>query len=339
MRALLYPAFDALEFRSDLPEPVAGPGEVLIEVGACGVCGSELGGFASRSPRRKPPIVMGHEFAGTVAALGPGVEGLEIGRRVMVNALVHCGECDLCRRDLTHLCRKRQVFGMHREGAFCERVNVPARVVYPLPENVSMVQGAMVEPLGNGVHVVDLAKGNSLETVLVCGAGTIGLMCFLAARAAGAMRVALSDTNDGRLQVARDLGADLTVNVRNEDLQSAIQDWTGGTGVELAVDAVGAESTRRDVIQAVRPGGDAVWIGLHHDEVRINTFDVVLPEKRVIGSYAAADKDIRRAIQLFSEGKIPIDSWTQIFPLEEGAEVFLDMVHQRRPTIKAVLQP
>lgn len=339
MRALLYPAFGELEYRDDLPEPQVGPGEVLIEVEACGICGSELGGFANRSPRRAPPIVMGHEFAGTVAGLGPGVDSLRAGQRVMVNALVHCGECDLCRRGATHLCRRRQVFGMHRAGAFAERVNVPAAVVYPLPENVSMIQGAMVEPLGNGIHVVDLARGNSLETVLVCGAGTIGLMCFLAARAAGARRVALSDTNEGRLQVARDLGADLTINVREQDLQAAILEWTGGTGVELAVDAVGAESTRRDVIQAIRPGGDAVWIGLHHDEARINTFDVVLPEKRVIGSYAAADKDIRRAIQLFGEGKVPIDSWTQIFPLEEGAEVFLDMVYQRRPTIKAVLQP
>ena len=339
MRALLYPDFGELEFRPDISEPKAGPGEVLIEVQACGICGSELGGFASRSPRRKPPIVMGHEFAGVVAELGPEVDGIQPGQRVMVNALVHCGDCDLCRRGLTHLCRKRQVFGMHRNGAFAERVNVPARVVFPLPENVSMIQGAMVEPLGNGIHVVDLAKGNSLETVLVCGAGTIGLMCFLAARAAGAQRVALSDTNDGRLQVARDLGADLTVNVRNQDLQQAVLDWTDGTGVELAVDAVGAESTRQDVIEAVRPGGDAVWIGLHHDELTLSSFGVVLPEKRVIGSYAAAEKDIRRGIQLFSEGKVPIDSWTQLFPLEEGAEVFLDMVHQRRPIIKAVLQP
>jgi L-iditol 2-dehydrogenase len=339
MRALLYPDFGELEFRPDLAEPRAAPGEVLIEVRACGICGSELGGFASRSPRRKPPMVMGHEFAGLVAELGPGVEGLKVGQRVMVNALVHCGECDLCRLGATHLCRNRQVFGMHRQGAFAERVNVPARIVFPLPDNVSMVQGAMVEPLGNGIHVVDLAKGNSLETVLVCGAGTIGLMCFLAARAAGAKRVALSDTNEGRLQVARDLGADLVINVRETDLQEAMDEWTEGRGVELAVDAVGAEATRRDVIRAVRPGGDAVWIGLHHDEATINTFEVVLPEKRVIGSYAAAERDIRRAIELFSEGKVPIDSWTQIFPLEEGAEVFLDMVHQRRPTIKAVLQP
>jgi L-iditol 2-dehydrogenase len=339
VRGVLYPDFGQLEFRADLPEPALAAGEVLIEVRACGICGSELGGFASRSPRRRPPIVMGHEFSGLVAELGPGVEGLEVGQRAMVNALVHCGTCDLCRRGATHLCRNRQVFGMNREGAFAERVNVPANVVFPLPENVSLLQGSLVEPLGNGIHVVDLAKGNSLETVLVCGAGTIGLMCYIAARAAGAQRVAVTDTNDGRLEVARTLGADLTVNVKDVDLQEVILDWTQGAGVELAVDAVGSEGARKDAVLAARPGGDVVWIGLHHNEAKINTFDIVLPEKRVTGSYAAAEKDIRRAIELFAEGKAPVESWTDIFPLEEGADVFLDMLHQRRPTIKAVLQP
>lgn len=339
MRALLYPNFGELEFRPDLPEPQAAPGEVIVEVGACGICGSEMGGFVARSPRRKPPITMGHEFAGTIAELGPGVEGLSVGQRVVVNALVHCGECDLCRRGLTHLCRKRQVFGMHREGAFAERVNVPAHVVYPMPDNMTMVQGAMVEPLGNGLHVIDLARGNSLDTVLVCGAGTIGLMCLIAAKAAGARRTVVTDTNDGRLEAARGIGADLTVNVREQNLQSTILEWTDGTGVELAVDAVGSATTRIDAIHAARPGGDIVWIGLHHDKMELNSFEVVLPEKRVMGSYAAADKDIRRGIQLFSEGKVPMEAWTQIFPLEEGADVFLDMVHQRRPIIKAVLQP
>ncbi len=339
MRGVLYPDFGQVEFRSDLAEPVVAPGEVLIDVASCGICGSEMGGFLARSPRRRPPIVMGHEFSGHVAALGPGVTDLVVGQRVMVNALVHCGECDLCRRDLTHLCRNRQVFGMNRPGAFAERVNAPANVVYPLPEGVSLLQGSLVEPLANGVHVVDLAAGNTLDTVLICGAGTIGLMCYFAARAAGARLIAMTDTSDSRLEIAGSLGVDLTVNAKQTDPQKSILDWTEGNGVELAVDAVGSESTRIDALHAARPGGDVVWIGLHHNECTLNSFDIVLPEKRVIGSYAAADKDIRRAIELFASGQAPVESWTQAFPIEEGAEVFLDMTYQRRPTIKAVLQP
>src|SRR5438876_5923935 len=125
MQALLYPDYGEMEVR-EVPSPSAAPGEALIRVGACGICGSELGSFAHRSPRRPPPLVMGHEFAGTVAALGEGVSGLAPGQRVMVNSLVHCGGCDMCRRGATHLCRERQVFGMHRPGAFAEYVAVPA---------------------------------------------------------------------------------------------------------------------------------------------------------------------------------------------------------------------
>src|SRR5262245_8682321 len=174
MKALVYPEFDRLEVR-DVPEPEPAAGEVLVRVGACGICGSELGSFASRSPRRPPPLVMGHEFAGIVAALGDGVTGLQVGERVVVNSLVHCGQCDLCRRGATHLCRNRQVFGMHRPGAFAELVAAPANIIYPMPETMTAVQGALVEPLANGIHVVSLAAGNPLETVVVIGGGPIGL--------------------------------------------------------------------------------------------------------------------------------------------------------------------
>ncbi|MBI3910796.1 MAG: alcohol dehydrogenase catalytic domain-containing protein [Armatimonadetes bacterium] len=338
MKALIYPEYGRLEV-GEWPEPHPGPGEALVQVAACGICGSELGSFAAQSRRRVPPMVMGHEFAGTIAALGEGVEGLILGQRVVVNSVVHCGECDLCRRGLTHLCRRRQVFGMHRSGAFAERVSVPANIVYPLPESVTSLQGALVEPLANGIHVVDLARGNDLETVLVCGAGTIGLFSMQAARAAGAQRVAATDTNPHRLEMARQMGADAVWNPAERNVAEAALAWTDGEGVSLAIDAVGTPDSRRDTIRAARPGGDIVWIGLHHDEATLNTFDVVLPEKRIIGSYAATDADLRRAIQLFAARRIRIDPWVETFPLERGDEVFLAMLRQELPAIKAVLVP
>jgi L-iditol 2-dehydrogenase len=282
---------------------------------------------------------MGHEFSGAVEALGKGVSGLIPGERVMVNSLVHCGKCDLCRRGFTHLCRNRQIFGMHRLGAFSELVNVPANIVYPLPDGVSDVEGAMVEPLGNGVHVVDLAKDNSLETVLVCGAGTIGLMCMQAAQARGAKRIAVTDTNAHRLEIARDLGAELTLDPSKGDLVKAVLEWTDGTGVELSVDAVGVPDARRDCIRAARPGGDVVWIGLHQDELTISSFDIVLAERRVMGSYGATDDNIRESIRLFAEKKIRLEPWTEVFPLDQGADVFLSMLRQEKDAIKAVLAP
>jgi 2-desacetyl-2-hydroxyethyl bacteriochlorophyllide A dehydrogenase len=338
MKALVYPEFDRLEVR-EVPDPAPGPGEVLIRVGACGICGSELTGFAHRSPRRPPPLVMGHEFAGTVAALGPGVSGLEPGRRVMVNSLVHCGECDMCRRGATHLCRDRQVFGMHRPGAFAEFVAVPAGIVFPLPEEVSALQGSLVEPLANAVHVLSLASGNPMETVLICGAGTIGLMCLQAAKALGAGRVAITETHPHRRDLAAMLGASVAADPRERtgvDLAGAL---TEGRGFDLAIDAVGVPSARVDAVSAVRPGGEVVWIGLHDSETTLNAFDVILPERRIQGSYGATDADIRTSIRLFAEGKIRTDPWVHVFPLSQGAEVFLDALHQRLPGVKAVLEP
>jgi L-iditol 2-dehydrogenase len=282
---------------------------------------------------------MGHEFAGTVAAVGDGVAGLETGQRVMVNSLVHCGACDMCRRQATHLCRQRQVFGMHRPGAFAEYVVVPEGIVFPLPHGVTPLQGSLVEPLANGVHVLSLVSGNPMETVLIAGAGTIGLMCLQAAKAFGAGRVAMTETNPERREVAASLGAAVTADPRDRSGVDLVEELTGGTGVDLAIDAVGVPSARVDAIRAVRPGGDAVWIGLHDDETTLSAFEVILPEKRVQGSYAATDADIRASIRLFAEGKIRTEPWVRAFPLSEGARVFVDALHQRLPGVKAVLEP
>jgi threonine dehydrogenase-like Zn-dependent dehydrogenase len=338
MQALLYPAYGELEVR-DVPEPSPGPGEVLVRVGACGICGSETGSFAARSTRRVPPVIMGHEFAGTVAALGEGVTGLRVGERVVVNSLVHCGACDLCRRGLTHLCRQRQVFGMHRPGAFAELVAAPAGIVYPMPESMTAVLGALVEPLANGVHVIRLAQGNPMERVVVLGAGPIGLMCLQAALQLGARQVAVSEVNAGRREVALALGAATAWDPRDGGLVAGSAAFTDGQGADLVVDAVGSAQTKRDAVTLARPGGDIVWIGLHGDEVTFNSFDLILPERRLSGSYGAADADIRTAIDWFSEGKIRTDPWVETVPLSRGAEAFFGLLRQESDAVKVVLEP
>jgi L-iditol 2-dehydrogenase len=338
MLALLYPEYDRLAI-AEVPEPQPGPGEVIVEVAACGICGSELGGFAARSPRRQPPLVMGHEFCGRVAALGGGVDGVGVGDRVVVNSVVHCGECALCRRGATHLCQSRQVFGMHRPGAFAERVAVPAGILFPLPPEVSDLQGAMAEPLANALHVLSLAPGNPLESVLVLGAGTIGLLCMQAARAAGTRRVLITDTNAHRLSVARALGANEVADPSAASIVDLARTHSDGLGVDLAIDAVGTPDARRDAIRSVRPGGDVVWIGLHDDEVTLSSFEVVLAERRVSGSYGATDRDIRRAIDLFAAGAIRLDPWVEEHPLSRGDRIFIEMLRQERDAVKAVLLP
>lgn len=338
MQALVYRAYGELEVRA-VPEPRAGPGEVVVRVGACGICGSELSSFASRSTRRVPPLVMGHEFAGSIAAVGEGVTGLREGDRVVVNSLVHCGTCDLCRRGATHLCRNRQVFGMHRPGAFAELVAAPAGIVYAMPEGMTAVQGALVEPLANGIHVVTLAAGNPMESVVVIGAGPIGLMCLQAALQLGAKRAAMSEPNPQRREVAVALGAHTAWDPRESGLAAAVERWTDGEGADLVIDAVGSSETKRESVVAARPGGEIVWIGLHGDEVTLNSFDLVLSERRVTGSYGARESDIRTAIRWFAEGRVGTDPWVETVPLSRGAEAFFAALRQEGDAVKVVLEP
>jgi 2-desacetyl-2-hydroxyethyl bacteriochlorophyllide A dehydrogenase len=339
MKALVYPEWDRLEVR-EVPEPVPRAGEVVVRVAAVGICGSELEGFATRSPRRAPPLVMGHEFCGEVAALGPGVEGYRPGDRVVVNSVISCGRCEACRDGQGHLCPDREVFGMKRPGGFAELCAAPVSTLLPLPEKVSPLQGALVEPLANGVHALSLLSQRLPETVLVIGAGTIGLMCLQVARAMGALRLLAADTNDRRLEVAHRLGAEPVLNPGRSDLVAEVRQFTRGRGADVVVDAVGAGVTRRAAVAACRPGGEVVWIGLHEDPTELSGFDVVLGERRVAGSYAVTPRDLRTAIGLFAHGRIETAPWARPFPLAEGARVFRELVTAPpEGYIKAVLVP
>ena len=339
MKALVYPDWDQLEVR-DVPEPRPKPGEVVVRVAAVGICGSELEGFATRSPRRTPPLIMGHEFCGQIQEVGEGVSGYRAGDRVVVNSVISCGRCEACRNGQTHLCPEREVFGMKRPGGFAELCAVPVSTLLPLPEKVSPVQGALVEPLANGVHALSLVAQRLPETVLVIGAGTIGLMALQVAKAMGALRLACADTNERRLKVAHSLGAEPVLNPARGDLVAAVREFTRGRGADVVVDAVGASATRRAAVAASRPGGEVVWIGLHEDATEVSGFDVVLGERRISGSYAVTPRDLQAAIGLFAHGKIEIAPWVKPFPLAEGARVFRELVTAPpEEYIKALLLP
>jgi len=339
VKALVYPAWDQLEVR-DVPEPTPKPGEVVVRVAAVGICGSELEGFATRSPRRPPPLIMGHEFCGEVAEVGEGVSGYRVGDRVVVNSVISCGQCEECRDGQTHLCRDREVFGMKRPGGFADLCAVPVSTLLPLPEKVSPVQGALVEPLANGVHALSLTRQRFPETVVVIGAGTIGLMTLQVAKAAGALRLVAVDTNDRRLEVAHQLGAEPVFNPRRDAVVASVRDFTRGRGADLVVDAVGAAETRRVAVAATRPGGETVWLGLHDDPTQLSGFDVVLGERKITGSYAVTPRDLRAAIGLFAHGKVELAPWVRPFPLTEGARVFRELVTAPpEDYIKALLLP
>src|SRR5229473_3069522 len=247
MKALLLSKYRQLEM-AEVPTPAAGAGEVLIRVGACGICGSDVHGYDGSSGRRIPPIVMGHEAAGIVAAVGSEVSGFAVGDRVTFDSTVYCGVCAFCRKGEVNLCDDRQVVGVScgdysRAGAFAEYVAVPARIVYKLPENLAFAEAAMLEAVSVALHAVAVSELEGGETALVIGAGMIGLLTLQAARVAGCSQVFVADIDATRLKSATDLGADKTILASGAELTQEILRLTAGRGVDVVLEAVGRNET------------------------------------------------------------------------------------------------
>jgi threonine dehydrogenase-like Zn-dependent dehydrogenase len=338
MRVLFYPEYNALEI-ADRPAPEPCEDEVLLKVAACGICGSELETFRNRSPRRTPPLIMGHEFCGTIEQAGSGVKGFEAGQQVVSNALVPCNQCIRCERGDTHLCADRQIFGMHRGGAFGEFVNVPAACLTAWPEGVAAASACLAEPMANGLHIVHLTDHLSLRKVLIIGAGPIGLMTLQAFKAKKSVEIIVADISDGRLEIAGTLGADRMINSRETDLLEAIREMTRGEGVDLVVDAAGNSTTNKLAVDALRPGGAAVFIGLLENNNSVFSYDMILAEKTIIGTYAAKMEELGEALELMRMQKVDLSSWVHTFSLDEGVEGFRLMLEGSGEHVKGVLCP
>jgi L-iditol 2-dehydrogenase len=282
---------------------------------------------------------MGHEFCGLIAEAGAGVQDWQRGARVVSNSLVPCGHCVRCRRGDTHLCADRQIFGMHRPGAFAEFVNVPARCLLPWPDGLPAESAALAEPLANGIHVVNLTRHLPAATVLVIGAGPIGLFCQQALQVLRGAKVYVADLSPERLTVAKKLGAAGIIDPRSADAATLLRAATNGEGADLTVDAVGSAVTKKSSLDALRPGGASVWIGLHENTVTLETYNITLPEKQVFGTYAAKIEELRHALELMASGKVDAHSWIKRIPLADGVAGFHRMLAAKGDDIKGVICP
>ena len=342
MKALLLSKYRSLEI-AEVPTPSAGAGDVLIRVGACGICGSDVHGYDGSSGRRIPPIVMGHEAAGRIAAVGAGVTGLAEGDRVTFDSTIYCGACGFCKRGEVNLCDHRQVMGVScadysRAGAFAEFVAVPARVVYKLPESTSFAEAAILEAVAVAIHAVSLVEIAAEGTALVVGAGTIGVLILQALRAAGCKRVSVSDVDATRLKLAKELGA-TDVLLAGKDVVAQILQRTGGVGVDVAMEAVGQDETVNAAIASVRKGGTVVLVGNISPEATLPLQKVVTRQIRLQGSCASAG-EYPQAIKLMASGAIRVKPLiTAIAPLAEGPQWF-ERLYAREPNLlKVVLTP
>ncbi|OLB26700.1 MAG: galactitol-1-phosphate 5-dehydrogenase [Acidobacteria bacterium] len=342
MKALLLSKNKHLEM-TDLPVPRAEPGEVLVRVAACGICGSDVHGYDGSSGRRIPPIVMGHEAAGRIAAIGSGVTGFTEGDRVTFDSTVYCGTCGYCRRGEVNLCDNRQVLGVscadyRRAGAFAEFVAVPSRIVYRLPDNLSFEEAAMLEAVSVAIHAVSLAPLSAGSTALVVGAGMIGLLIVQVLRAAGCSRILVTDIDSSRLKLAQDVGAH-TVLSATLDVARQVGELTRGAGVDAAIEAVGQGDSVKASIESVRKGGTVVLVGNIAPEVMVPLQKIVTRQIRLQGSCASAG-EYPRAMELLESGAIQVKNLiTAIAPLEEGP-LWFERLHAREPNVmKVVLRP
>jgi len=342
MKALVLSQYNYLEVK-DFPIPTPGLDEVLVRVSACGICGSDIHGYDGSSGRRIPPIVMGHEAAGTIAALGRGVTNFAEKERVTFDSTVSCGDCSFCQRGEVNLCNKRQVLGVscceyRRTGAFAEYVAVPASIVYRLPPSISFPEAALLEAVAVAVHAISLADSVPKSTALVVGAGTIGLLCLQALRVAGCSHIFVTDIDESRLALAKSLGATAALSPES-GVASRVGQLTDGVGVDLVVEAVGRNVTVAASIESVRKGGTVLLVGNISREVTLPLQEVVTRQIRLQGSCASAG-EYPRSIELMANGAINVKPLiTAVAPLEEGPDWFRRLHAGEAGLTKVVLIP
>jgi L-iditol 2-dehydrogenase len=324
----------------DVPKPRIAKDEVLVKVKAVGICGSELHAYEGVSQRRTPPLIMGHEFSGEVVEIGKEVQNLKIGERVVVDPLKRCGVCIPCLRGQGNVCRNVRLFGLHESGAFAEYISVPELNCYMLPSNVTFEEGAMVEPFSVAFRAVNNTDVKLGDIVVVIGAGIIGLTVLQAAKAAGAGKLIVTDVVDYRLDFAKTLGADVTINSKAKDPAARVMELTDGSGADVVFEAVGLEATVQQGMQMLAIGGKLTIVGMLSKTMTLDVLSTVVRELQIRGSYAYAQDDFRRALKYIISRKINVKPLiTNVLPLEKTKEGFETIHEKKENALKVIIKP
>jgi L-iditol 2-dehydrogenase len=343
LKALLYTQPYTFEY-TDVPDPVVGDDDILVRVRACGICGSDVAGHTGLTGRRLPPLIMGHEAAGVVERTGRKVHDFAPGDRICFDSTVYCNQCPACKQGLFNRCVKRQVLGVSvpefkRQGAFAEFVVVPHWICAKLPDNMSFIQASLLEPASIGTHAASRAPIAQNDTVVVIGAGTIGLFILQAAKLRGARTTVACDLNEFRLDVARRVGADVCINPGKVDLKEEIRKRTDGRGADVTFEAVGFAETFRQAISITKTGGHVVAVGNLQKETEFNLQELVSRELTFTGSYASAG-EFRNCIGLIASGRMNVTPLiSEVLPLAEGPGAFKRLLDGKENLLKIILEP
>lgn len=333
MTALVKAAHGPAQLRlTRVPEPECPPGKVKLEVAFTGVCGTDIHLYHDRFPSR-PPVILGHEFAGTITEVGTGVTGLRPGDRVTVlgASTVICGKCEYCRQGYFMFCADRLGMGHGVDGSFTRYVVVRPDQAYKLPESVSFEEGALTEPFASAVQAVEeLTPLSSGDTVLISGPGPIGLLCALLLVGRAKVIVAGAPQDELRLQLAAKLGADVVVNFSRDDLLATVSKETRGRGVDVALECAGTKESVVNCLHALRKLGRLIQVGIVASEVSLPYDLILFKQIQVYGSLGYSLKTWQRTLQILEQRKIRLTSLiTHKLPLSRWREAF-DLCESRR---------
>ena len=341
MKALLLTEYRRLEL-VDLPQPEIGAEDVLMRVAACGICGSDVHGYDGSTGRRIPPLVMGHEAAGIVEAIGAGVTRFQPGDRVTFDSTIYCGECEYCRAGRNNLCDRREVLGVscgdyRRYGAFAEFVAVPEQIMYPLPETVPLEHAALIEAVSVAVHAVSLApltarrrRHRHRQRHDRPAGDPSASQCRLRTRSWPSTSTTIGSNSPKRL------GADLTINAAEGDADAKILAATGGRGAAAALEVVGTTATIGTAIRCVRKGGAVTLVGNVSPKAEI-PLQMVVNREIVLRGSCASNGEYPQCIDLLARGAIDVRPLiSACIPLDDAPQWF-ERLYAREPGLMKVV--
>ena len=329
---------------TEVETPTAGNGQVLVKIHAAGICGSDIHGFKGVIPKRRPVgLIMGHEAAGEVVEVGKDQKGWARGDRVAIDPQLSCGECFACRRGWTNLCEKMSGIGSamrgFKHGAMCEYMALSQRQLKKMPDGLSYNEAAMFEPVAHALHLFNRACVNVGETVVIVGAGTIGLVAVQVARLKGAGRIIAVDIQPERLKLARRLGADVAIDSSKSDPVQQVLEHTQGRGADIAVEAAGHTATYEYCVRSVRKRGTVLALGFADDKVCFPAQKLLFDEVSIVGCTGFSHEG-EVVLGLIAEGKIDVKSLiTHTFSLDDAQRAFETASNPDSNAIKVMIIP
>lgn len=339
MKAAMYYAGESRLRIEDAPMPEPGPGEVLVKIAACGACHTDLHYLDHGTPTFKPsPMILGHEISGTIAALGAGVTKWQEGARLIIPAVLTCGQCEACRTGKENICQQMIMLGNHINGGYAEYIAVPAKDLIPLPDSLPLEDSSIIaDALSTPFHaVVNRGRVRPGMTVAVFGCGGVGINVVQFAALAGARVVAI-DLSDEKLEAAKKMGASLGFNAAAADVDKAVRKATGGCDVSFEV--IGKPEVMLKALNVLKPGGTFVMVGYSANDMQLPASRVMFREMEIRGSLGCRPVDYHRIVALVAEGQVQLGPLvSNRYPLEEVNQAFDDL-REGKPVIRNLVVP